>query len=210
LIVESRIGRSVVHPRTLEFLSKKVASTSGDVRKVFELVSKAIDLCRDKLPHHILDGDLRLPVVTLAHAMMAIRESNVEYSTLVVSLPTYEKATLCAGVNLSRVLGNKPLTLGLLRRYSFLLLNIDPYGDDFVSIEDFKGIVERLYDWGLLKLVDFDSFSFSNLSMSRSSSIQIRFDQQLEDVESALEESLSQNKLYKMMADKVKVLFVNL
>lgn len=171
-------------------------------------MSKSIDICLRQLPQSILDGALKFPVVTLQHAMMAIREANVEYSTLISSLPTYEKATLCAGVNLARVLGTKPLTLGLLRQYSLLLLDIDPYGDEFLSIEDFQGLVERLVDWGLLKLVDFDPFSFSTQSTTRLSQIKIRFDLQLEDVESALEEALSNDKLYQRMAEKVKVLIL--
>jgi hypothetical protein len=89
--------------------------------------------------------------------------------------------------------------LGTLHKYTLMLLGVDSYSDDFIPMEDFNGIVERLVDWDLIGLVEIDSFS-SSLSMARLSLVPIKFDVQLEDVESALESSLKTNPAYKQMA----------
>lgn len=198
-IVQSRIGRSVVLPKMLEFVAKKVAATSGNARKMFELVTNAIAACRNQLADKNVGDQLEDPLVKLPHAMYAIREANRQCSSLIDSLPTFKMATLCAGVNLSRARGSKNVKLGTLHKYTLMLLGVDSYSDDFIPMEDFNGIVEGLVDWDLIGLVEIDSFS-SSLSMARLSLVPIKFDVQLEDVESALESSLKTNPAYKQMA----------
>ena len=52
-----------MNPKTVEFLAKKVAATSGDARTFLELVSSAIEECRENLPPSKLAADegLKLP-----------------------------------------------------------------------------------------------------------------------------------------------------
>lgn len=199
-IVESIVGRSVLLPKMLEFVARKVSASSGDARKMMEIVTNAIVACRKQLTANFLTSNFNGPLVNLTHAMAAIREANRKYTLLINSLTTYEKAALCAGVNLSRMLGSKPLKLGMLLDYSLMLLGIDHHSDDFITMEDFKEIVERLVDWDLIRLVNFDQ---SSLSMSRLSQLSITFDLQLEDVESALESSLKYDAVYKRMVKKI-------
>jgi Cdc6-like AAA superfamily ATPase len=194
----------------VEFVAQKVAATSGDARKMFEVVTNAIVACRnqlstEELSHKIL-GDQSEPIlVKLPHAMAAIRLSILQFTPLIESLPTYEKAALCAGVNLARAMGSKILSLGRLREFTLMLLGMNAYSDDFIQMEDFKGIVERLVDRDLIRLHDIDLLS-SSLSMARLSLVPIKFDLQLEDVESALESSLKTNPMYKRMAIKINTI----
>jgi hypothetical protein len=208
-IVESLIGRSVVDAKMIEFIASKVAATSGDARKFMDLISRSVQACRSKLPQITLDSELERPVVKLPHAMMVIRETNTKYKDLVESLPSLEKCTLCVGANLSRVLGSKPLTLGLLKKYSMEAFGFDPMLDSCITLEDFKGIIERLVDSGLLRMVECDSKDFSTEPMVNLLQFPVRFDLQLEDVESALEETLLKEDFYKRIVARVKSLNVD-
>lgn len=206
--MESRIGQSVVDPKMIEFLASKVASTSGDARKIIELVSRSIQACRSKLPQNTLDSELTKPVVKLPHAMMVIRETNTKYKDLVESLTSLQKSTLVVGTHLSRILGARPLTLGMLKKYSFQAFGFDPMLEGSYSMDDFKGIIERLVDSGLLKMAERVSNIFSTEPMGNLLQHPVRFDLQLEDVESALEETLLKEDYYKMIVARVNTINV--
>jgi Cdc6-like AAA superfamily ATPase len=209
-IVESRIGRSIVDPKMVEYVASKVAATSGDARKFIDLVSRAVEVCREKLPNNILNSKLEKPVVKLPHAMMIIRQTNTKYKDLIESLPNYEKYTLCVGVQLSRTLGSTPLTLAVLKKFSMQAFGLDKGLDSCISLEDFKGIVERLVDTGLLRMADDEKRKLSSEPLGNLLSFPIRFDLQLEDVESALEETLLKEDFYKRMVERTKSIRVDL
>jgi hypothetical protein len=63
-------------------------------------------------------------------------------------------------------MSSKTLKLGTLHEYSLMLLSMDDYSHNFIRMEEIKGIVELLVNWDLIRLVDFDSFSSSLLSMA--------------------------------------------
>ena len=205
-IIESKIGSSVVDTRTLGFICSKVAATSGDARKVEELVSSSIHACLSMLSESELDSELEKPVVKLPHVMVQIRASNPKYCEIVRHLPTYQQMTLSVGVILARTLRGKPITLGRLKGYSMEAFGFDP-DYDFISTEDFKGIIENLYDTGLLKLSGVkNSNSIAMLNPIALMERLVRFDLQLEDVESALQQELLQQSFYKNMVARLEKL----
>jgi hypothetical protein len=55
-------------------------------------------------------------------------------------------------MSLSRLVGPKPLKLGMLGEHSMLLLDLDPNYDNFLTAEDFEILVKTLVDCGLLAL----------------------------------------------------------
>lgn len=165
-----------MNPKTVEFLAKKVAATSGDARTFLELVSSAIEECRENLPPSKLAAELTQPVVKLPHAMMAVKKQNPKITDLIKSLTRYEQFTLICGVHLARILGNKQVKPASIRR---LVVEAIDTGNE-LSLEEFKGVVERLIDSGLLKISG--RFKMDN---------PISFDLQLEDVECALEDTFN-------------------
>ena len=101
--------------------------------------------------------------------------------------------TLCAGVHLARKLRGNPTTFGTLR-----MLTIEAFGmDSDFSMEDFKGVIGRLEDSGLLKLAGTDRRGLAGISGSSLVNYPVKFDLQLEDVDSALENTVIKDNFYK-------------
>jgi Cdc6-like AAA superfamily ATPase len=199
-ITESKIGFSVVDQKALEFVAAKVAASSGDARQFLELVSLAIQRRLDTLSNDKLDEELTKPAVGIRDAMMAIRETNVKYKDVIESLTTCEKVTLCAGVHLSRKLEGKAVRLETVKNFT-----MEAFGfDNDLSLEDFKGVVERLQDNGLLKMAEKEKRSISAAPISTLLRYEVCFDLQLEDVESALEETLMKEDFYQRLVERVK------
>jgi Cdc6-like AAA superfamily ATPase len=110
IVIESRIGRTVVDPKVVAYMASKVSATSGDPWKCLSLVAKAIELCQEKGPTSFLESIVLGPVVKMLHAMMAIREWNIQITDVSDALPAYQKYTFVVGVHLSREFRkNKPI-----------------------------------------------------------------------------------------------------
>jgi Cdc6-like AAA superfamily ATPase len=204
-IADSKIGVSVVDQKALEFVAAKVAATSGDAREFLELVTRAIQKRIDSLSKDKLDEDLIKPAIGIRDAMMAIRETNIKYKDVIESLTTCEKVTLCAGVHLSRMLDGMAVRLETVKNYT-----MEAFGyENDLSLEDFKGVIERLQDSGLLKMAEKERRNISSAPISNLLRYEVCFDLQLEDVESALEETLMKEDFYKRLVERVKRIRVN-
>jgi len=198
-ITQSKIGFSVVDKKAHVFIAAKIANSCGDARKYLDLVIKAVQNCLSKLSLEIRDTVHTKPIVMIRDAMLAIRETNHSSKKIIESLTSYEKMTLCAGVHLARKLHSNVTTLGTLRK-----LTIEAFGmDSDFSMEDFKGVIERLEDSGLLKLADTDRRGLPGISSSSLVNYPVKFDLQLEDVDSALENTVMKDNFYKRMVDRV-------
>ena len=199
-ISQSKIGFSVVHQKAHEFIAAKVANSSGDARQYLDLVEKAIIYCRRKLNLTQKEERHTKPIVTIRDAMLAIRETNQKCKETIQSLTSFEKMTLCAGVHLARKLGNKTVQMGKLRE-----LTMQAFGMDAdVSLEEFKGIIERLHDNGLLQLNEKEKQAFTKTPMHSLLRYPVQFDLQLEDVDSALEDTLMKEDFYKRMVERLR------
>lgn len=203
-ISQTKIGFTVMDKKAHEFIAAKVANSSGDARQYLDLVCKTLIHSRRKMSHTKLLMAHTKPVVTIRDAMLAIRETNRKTKDLIQSLTSFEKMTLCAGVHLSRKLGGKAVAMGKLRE-----LTMQAFGMDAdVSLEEFKGIIERLFDHGLLKLNEAEKQAFTKTPMYGLLRYPVQFDLQLEDVDSALEHTLMKEDFYKRMVERLKGLEV--
>ena len=206
-IVESRVGRSVVDPKLIEFASSKVSASSGDARRVLEFVSKAIDNCREKLSQDRLDENFESfsegqPLVKLPHIMAVIREVNPKYTHLINDLPTAAKTALCVATTLARALADcdaSTPTLGELKNYT-----MDALKNEDMSNDEFKTVLEMLVDSGLLKLTQSDTKLLRTESLMTMHRAPIGLDLQLEDVESAIDKTLLQEPFYQNLVERVK------
>jgi hypothetical protein len=166
------------------------------------LVSCAIEACREKTPKARLAAELTSPVVKLPHAMMAIKKQNPKIKDLINACPNYEKYTLCCGVHLSRALEGQDVTLGRLFQ-----MCMEAFGNiGKLEMEDFKGILERLVDKGLLKMADDEKKSFSRAPSGNLIYFPLRFGLQLEDVVSALEEGILKEPFYQTIVRRCDAL----
>lgn len=194
-MVDCRIGRTIVDPKTVEFFAKRVAATSGDARKLLDLIAKAVSTCKEQLPYCRLESSKAGIVVKMPDAMTALRESvNPKYTSLIKGLPSTRRAVLCVAVTLarSRRKESDQLTLGELRRYC-----MDAFAEDIeLDADGFKDAIEALSDTGLLLLAKPDKKRFLVESASGLSMVPIRLELQLEDVESAVESELLDTGFY--------------
>jgi Cdc6-like AAA superfamily ATPase len=202
-ITEKKIGFGVVDRKSMEFIAAKVAASSGDVRRYLELVTSAIRRCLQTLPTSKLESSVTTPVVTIKDAMLAIRDSNLKHKDIIEGLTTFEKVTLCAGVHLARKYNGTAFTMKQLKE-----LTMECYGaDNDMELEDFKGVMERLQDNGLLLLPEEDRRRLrQGMSLPDLMHLPIKFDLQLEDVESAVEDTLMTEGFYQRLVERVKSL----
>ena len=197
---QSKIGFSVVHKKAHELIAAKIANSSGDARQYLDIVEKTIIFTRRKLSLEKRDSIHTKPFVTIREAMLAIRETNQKSRDTILALTSYEQMTLCAGVHLARKFGCKTIPLSKLRE-----LTIQAIGHDWdMSLEEFKGIIERLQDSGLLQLNETERQRFTKTSMHALLRYPVQFDLQLEDVDSALESTLMKEDFYKRMMDRLE------
>jgi Cdc6-like AAA superfamily ATPase len=202
-ITEKKIGFAVVDRKSMEFMAAKVAASSGDARRYLELVTLAIRKSLEMLPTSKLESSVAKPVVTIKDAMLAIRLSNRKYKDIIEGLTTIEKVTLCAGVHLARKYDGIAFTMKNLKD-----LVMECYGaDNDVELEDFKGVMERLQDSGLLLLPNEDKRRLQQgMSLQSLMQMPIKFDLQLEDVESAIEATLMTEGFYQRLVERVNLL----
>ena len=199
-MTQSKIGFSSVDKKAHEFIAAKVANSCGDARKYLDLVIKAVLNCLRKLSLEQRASTHTKPIVMIRDAMLAIRETNQKSKDVIQSLTSFEKMTLCSGVHLARKLNGKNITMGMLRT-----LTMEVFGmDSDVTLEEFKGVIERLQDSGLLKLVGTEKRGFAGRQFSSLLRYPVTFDLQLEDVDSALEETVMKEDFYQRMVERVK------
>jgi Cdc6-like AAA superfamily ATPase len=194
-ITLSRIGSTVVDASAITFLSKSVASSSGDARKHLEIVSRTISHLMEDMTEEALNAEHQGPIVKLPHIKKMLNQSITKTKDLLQASPSLDQHVLCLCMPLAGRVGSSPLPLKQL-----LWLLSECYG--VVEIEGtshLRSILERLVDTGLLKLKD------KKIAMD-----EIRFDEQLDEVESAVRDVLMSQQFYKDMATKLQSISLTL
>merc|ERR1712194_921507 len=95
-ILGRRLGKKVVDYKALQLISRRVAASSGDVRRALEITSNAVGKCQDLLSEEKLkmevEDDGCMPLVKLPHMMRAIRESMpMRHGVIINGLPRAAK-----------------------------------------------------------------------------------------------------------------------
>ena len=186
----TKIGTSVVDEKAIEFLSKKVAGASGDARKFLEILSRSIASAKEELSEAAINAIHDKPVIKVPHFIKTVKSSTIKYKEVVESAPSHEKHILFVCIHLARTIGARPLSL------SRLLWICQQVFDalELTSVSELTSILARLLDSGLLKWTQ-------RLD-------KIRFDSQLEEVESAVEEVLLIQKFYRTTFEALEKLNV--
>lgn len=174
--------------KAIEFLSRSIANTSGDARKHLEILSRTISNVRESLSNEELNTEHQCPVIKLPHVKKTFSQSTMKTKDLLEALPTQEKHVLSFCIELARR-GSKPLTLkGLLWVLRECYKVIDVEGTSHL-----RSLLERLVDTGLLRVRD-----------KKMPADEVRLDEQLEEVESAVRDVLMTQQFYKDMASTLQ------
>ena len=204
--MEDRVGSKIIEQKAIEFAAAKVSANSGDARKVLELASSAVAKCMASLsPEQLKETKMEKPVVSLKFMLKAVKDTIQKHADTIQGLPQMAKIILCVAVTLNQVgQTSDRMTLGMLKKYVFESLDSDMYDEDLMSIDTFSNLVQQLFDAGLLLAGTAEPFDVSAHSFSNLYSMPIRVGVQLYDVESALEETLGDNDLYRGVMQRAR------
>lgn len=198
-IVVDRVGKSIIHEKAIEFAASKVAAGQGDARLMLEFTRSAVRVCLETMaPAQLSLNVMNGPIVTIQHMMKAIKATRCDdYCDIIEALPHNHKIVLCVAVTLSQVSPSWcEIPVSKLHRWTKTVLGHMDTEDDF-TVEIFKDCVSALFDQGLLK--SDDETNINTAPWTSAVNMTIRLGCQLQDVESALEETLGDNKFYSLV-----------
>ena len=201
---------NLIQEGAMRFLAKKVAAMSGDARLALRLIAKAIEGSRKSLSEEMLKkSGSHADVVKIQHVMKVIKaECNVPHTKRIEGLPDMARIVLCIATALGQVSDEwKIMRIGQLRQFcnEATCQNIL----DELSIDQFKNIIDDLCDAGLLLRDETDDDMPIERDENNIETMSIRIGVQLDEVECAMEEVVSQNSFYKRMVDFVKENHIN-
>lgn len=205
-IVVDRVGTSIIHEKAIEFAASKVAAGKGDARLMLEITRSAVLVCLETMaPTQQSSNVMNGPIVTIQHMMKAVKATRSDdYCDIIEGLPHFHKIVLCVAVTLSQVSPSWcVIPASKLHRWTKSVLGHMNTEDDF-TLEIFKDCVSALFDQGLLK--SDDESNINTASWTSAVNMPIRLGCQLQDVESALEETLGDNKFYGVVLERVREL----
>jgi Cdc6-like AAA superfamily ATPase len=192
-IVQARIGDRVVAPKALEFIALKIEQSTGDARKVLEMMADAIERRLSALLEgKRLPSDPEAPLVTLGDVLPIIKERNNAVADKIEGLPAMGKAILCVLTSLAKVSVNST-SLFLLKRFTMQCMSqCDEHQEEMLTTEDFTLMIETLVQTGLLTTGgDMKRVGPANLA-----SMPISLSVGLEDVEIAINNGIGQERFY--------------
>ena len=202
--MKDRVREGIIDEKAIEFAAAKIASSSGDARKVLELTSRAVSMCLSSLSSNELEETTRdKPVVSIRHMMQAVKETIQKHADIIDGLPQMAKVILCVAVTLAEAgPAWHVIRLGTLQKYCYRAMETELEMD--VSLEDFSGLVQQLFDAGLLLSGTPEPLDVSTLSFSSLYDQPVRLGVQLHDVESALEQTLGEQVYYRNLLNHVR------
>lgn len=202
-LVTARVGLTTIDEKALMFLASKVSSGSGDARMMLELVSSAVEKCKKSLTVAQLDATMEQPVVTIRHAMQAVKASAGKVAERIESLPETQKLVLCVAVTACRALPGANFRMAELRDYINAVLKED--GElDTMDNDDFITTIQNLVDQGLLLPSDDGHTDIRAEGLGAFRETQVRFGHQLEDVESIVDQRLSEKPVYGRLMEAIR------
>jgi len=154
-ILEARVGNTVVAPNLLTFVSKKIGTSNGDVRKAFELTAESIQIRMTEVegmsPEKIRELDSSDgPLVAIKYGAQANKLAEVDFKNRIDGLPLSGKMILCVMTTLSHASITKT-TLGQMKDYVTDCLRSRGSEDEMLALEDFTTLLSTLVDNGLLR-----------------------------------------------------------
>jgi cell division control protein 6 len=197
------VGCNVIDPKAVEFIASKVAASCGDARQLLALTSSAVSKCQASLISG-KETTCDKPIVTLKHMMLAVKDTIQKWADIIDGLPQMAKIILCVAVTLTQAGPDwNVIRLGKLKNFCSAALREDLYDED-LSVDTFAGLVQQLFDAGLLLSGQVEPMDVSMHDYSSLYSMPIRLGVQLYDVESALEQTLGEQDFYRGLLQKIR------
>jgi Cdc6-like AAA superfamily ATPase len=209
-ILLARVGSTVIAPNVIDYISKKVASSTGDARKALEMAAYAvqhrIDQSTSSTASDLTNGHL----VKMPNVIQGNKEEVLNLKERISGQPVVGKVILCVLTSYAQASGAVDTTIGELKQCVSECMRQTGIEDEMVQMEDFLVLLETLVDSGLLRASSTESYNKRNgmnLSRRTLSDVHrqpIRLGIQLEDIEKVLDSELKQS-FYQNLRDRAKV-----
>lgn len=197
------MGRSVVAPNVLDYIAKKVASSTGDARKALEMAANAVQhrLEQTKETESAIGHLVKMPNVVLAN-----KDETVNLKDRIAGQPIVGKVILCVLTSFAQA-GVLESTVGELKLCVSDCMQLCGSEDEMLQMDDFLVLLETLVDSGLLRASPDgqpgDEFCLSGRILSDVHHQPIFLGTQLDEIERALESDLKQ-AFYQTIRDSAK------
>ena len=210
-ILEARVGHTVVDPKVLQFVSKKVGSSSGDARKALEMAASAVQLRlreieeMDSQKTRELDSTVG-PLVGMKHVGQASREEATNWKDRIDGLPLTGKMMLCVITTLTQA-NVCTTTVGELKTFVTDCMSSNGSEEEMLGYEDFLAVLSTLVDFGLLRAssnANLDTVFDTNRMISDIFREPIHLEKQPEDIEKSLSRELTQAYFQNLRENAIK------
>jgi Cdc6-like AAA superfamily ATPase len=205
----ARVGATVIAPNVLDFIAKKVATSTGDARKALEMAANAVQHRIDQL-HGITSGSTDGHLVKMPNVIQANKDEVMNLKDRVSGLPAVGKVILCVLTSFAQANGAMNTTIGELKQCVSDCMRQTNMEDEMVQMDDFLVLLETLVDSGLLRASRStthgskgNNLDLSQRSLSDVHRQPIRLGIQLDDIEKVLESDLTQT-FYQSLREKAR------
>jgi Cdc6-like AAA superfamily ATPase len=191
-ILEARVGRSVIAPNVLEYVAKKVSSSTGDARKALEMAANAV---RHRL-QQTTKKDLTVGhLVKMPNVVLANKEEATNLKERIDGQPLAGKVMLCVLTAYAQA-GVLESSVGELKQCVSDCMRASGNEDEMLQMDDFLVLLETLVDSGLLRASRVaqqgNGFSLAGRMLAEVHNQPILLGIQLEELEKLLEVQLKQ------------------
>lgn len=208
------MGETVIAPNVIDFIAKKVATSTGDARKALEMAANAVQHKIDQsddLMSVSADGHL----VRMPNVIQANKEEVMNLKDRISGLPAVGKVILCVLTSYAQASGAVNTTVGELKQCVSDCMRQTGMEDEMVQMDDFLVLLETLVDSGLLRASRSTTHSRKgnglNLSQRTLADVHrqpIRLGIQLDDIEKVLESDLTQT-FYQNLRERARSLHLD-
>lgn len=198
-------------PNVIDFIAKKVATSTGDARKALEMAANAVQHRKDQL-NESKAASTDVHLVKMPNVIQANKEEVLNLKERISGLPAVGKVILCVLTSYSQASGAVNTTIGELKQCVSDCMLQTGMEDEMVQMDDFLVLLETLVDSGLLRASCSTAHGSKgnglNLSQRTLADVHrqpIRLGIQLDDIEKVLESDLTQT-FYQNLRERARLL----
>jgi Cdc6-like AAA superfamily ATPase len=185
ILKEKVKGHSIVDPKAVSFIAKRVANVKGDARQAIEMLSTAITNAQERAEDQPNSGaQQKGPYLVGMKDVIKLCSDLSKLTEMIRYLPLMGKLVICAAVRLARENQSTGSTIKLTRRdllnATYKLLQ-EKLPEDSVDESDINALISRLHD---------DGFANIETIWGVDDDDPIAFNHQVSDLEVAVEQTL--------------------
>jgi Cdc6-like AAA superfamily ATPase len=207
----ARVGTDVIASNVIEYIAKKVATSTGDARKALEMAANAVQHRIDQEKSGSATSTIG-HLVKMPNVIQANKEEVLNLKERISGQPVVGKVILCVLTSYAQAGGVVDTTIGELKQCVTECMRQTGIEDEMVQMDDFLVLLETLVDSGLLRACTAttqpnhrkgDGLNLTRRTLSDVHRQPIRLGIPLDDIEKVLEADLKQG-FYQNLCERAK------